>query len=76
MPALRFLVAWLALACLTPSVSALPYDAVVIYGDSLSDNGNLFAVTTAIGQPLPPAPLTTMVAAQTARSPSNTSLNR
>jgi phospholipase/lecithinase/hemolysin len=56
MPALRFLVAWLALACLTPSVSALPYDAVVIYGDSLSDNGNLFAVTTAIGQPLPPSP--------------------
>lgn len=33
-------------------VNASPFSAVVVYGDSLSDNGNLFAVA---GQPGPPA---------------------
>jgi phospholipase/lecithinase/hemolysin len=35
----------------TVVASAAPYSAVVAYGDSLSDNGNLFA---AVGQPGPP----------------------
>lgn len=41
--------AWLL--CSTPAVAS-SYSAVVVYGDSLSDNGNLFAVA---GQPGPPA---------------------
>lgn len=41
----------LLLLVLALTLSAAPYSAVVVYGDSLSDNGNLFA---AIGQP--PAP--------------------
>jgi len=36
---------------LTLTVSAASYSGVVVYGDSLSDNGNLFA---AVGQPGPP----------------------
>lgn len=38
------------------TVEAAPYGAVVVYGDSLSDNGNLFAATTALGTPYPVAP--------------------
>jgi phospholipase/lecithinase/hemolysin len=36
---------------LTRTASAEPYSAVIVYGDSLSDNGNLFAATG-----VPPAP--------------------
>src|SRR4051812_44740389 len=44
----------LSLVCILfcTSVLAAPFSSVVVYGDSLSDNGNLFAVA---GQPGPPA---------------------
>jgi cholinesterase len=35
---------------------AYGYSAVFVYGDSLSDNGNLFAATSALGIPTPPSP--------------------
>jgi phospholipase/lecithinase/hemolysin len=38
------------------ATEAAAYGAVVVYGDSLSDNGNLFAATTALGNPYPVAP--------------------
>lgn len=41
----------LVLASLSAVAHAGPYSSVVVYGDSLSDNGNLYAVT---GQPLAP----------------------
>lgn len=44
----RLAIVLLALACLLPTAFAGPYSGVVVYGDSLSDNGNLFA---AAGQP-------------------------
>ncbi|OPY84297.1 MAG: Phosphatidylcholine-sterol acyltransferase precursor [Syntrophus sp. PtaU1.Bin208] len=45
----RFWVVLLAIFCLTTTVAyAKPYSSVVVYGDSLSDNGNFFNAT---GQP-------------------------
>lgn len=38
------------------ATEAAAYGALVVYGDSLSDNGNLFAATTALGSPYPGAP--------------------
>lgn len=32
------------------------FDAIYVFGDSYSDVGNIFAVTTAAGQPTPPSP--------------------
>jgi phospholipase/lecithinase/hemolysin len=52
---LAALVAVFALVSAIPA-HANPYSAVVSYGDSLSDNGNLYALTTALGMPYPPAP--------------------
>lgn len=49
----RFIIVLLALLCLAPAAFAGPYSAVVVYGDSLSDNGNLFAAT---GGTVPGAP--------------------
>lgn len=68
MHTLRLIIASLALACFAPTLSASSYSSVVVYGDSLSDNGNLF---TASGGTFP-APLILTVAARTARSPWNT----
>src|SRR4051794_30150684 len=42
----------LAWALFSTPIAAAPYASVVVFGDSLSDNGNLFAVA---GQPGPPA---------------------
>jgi phospholipase/lecithinase/hemolysin len=41
---------------ITPLVHAAPYNSVVVFGDSLSDNGNLFAASSAFGVPTPPPP--------------------
>src|SRR5579885_2576449 len=43
------------LACVGSAYSA-PFSDVVVYGDSLSDNGNLFAVSSLLGMPTPPSP--------------------
>lgn len=43
----------LALASLPAGLRADPFSSIVVYGDSLSDNGNLFAAS---GQTLPPSP--------------------
>jgi phospholipase/lecithinase/hemolysin len=43
------------LAC-TAIASANPFPAVVVYGDSLSDNGNLYAATIPITGGTPPSP--------------------
>jgi cholinesterase len=51
MPAKHFLIVLLAVLCLTTTVYATPYSSVVVYGDSLSDNGNLFAATGQPGTP-------------------------
>lgn len=51
-PAVAAIVACLAFA-FTPSGFASTYSAVVVYGDSLSDNGNLFAAS---GGTIPAAP--------------------
>lgn len=48
----RFLAALLVLVCLVPTASA-SYSTVVVFGDSLSDNGNLY---TASGGTYPPPP--------------------
>ena len=42
---------WSIALVLSVAATASPFSAVVVYGDSLSDNGNLFAVA---GQPGPP----------------------
>lgn len=34
----------------------LPFNRVVAFGDSLSDNGNFFAITSSLGLPLPQTP--------------------
>jgi cholinesterase len=47
----RFIVFLCITVALMPAVLGSPYSAVVVYGDSLSDNGNLFA---AIAEPQPP----------------------
>lgn len=47
----RFLIALAFLPCLASMAHASPYSAVVVYGDSLSDNGNLFAATGFPGAP-------------------------
>lgn len=49
------LLIFLALVSL-PSAHASPYNAVVVFGDSLSDNGNVLAATTLLGSPFPAAP--------------------
>jgi phospholipase/lecithinase/hemolysin len=51
MPAKHFLIVLLAILCLTTTVHATPYSSVVVYGDSLSDNGNLFLATGVPGVP-------------------------
>jgi phospholipase/lecithinase/hemolysin len=48
-------VAAMLLAC-TAIASANPFPAVVVYGDSLSDNGNLYAATLPITGGTPPSP--------------------
>lgn len=48
-------VAAILLAC-TAIASANPFPAVVVYGDSLSDNGNLYAATLPITGGTPPSP--------------------
>lgn len=46
MPPLRYALAALLIAALTPPVAAMPaYSTMYVFGDSLSDNGNLFAAT-------------------------------
>jgi cholinesterase len=54
MSAQRFLVVLLAVASLASTVLGEQYSSVVVYGDSLSDNGNLFAATSGT---IPPNPL-------------------
>ena len=51
MSAKSFLILLLAMVCFTSTVFAVPYDSVVVYGDSLSDNGNFYAAT---GEPVAP----------------------
>ncbi len=46
----------LALQPIYSSATAPTYDAIYVFGDSYSDVGNIFAVTTAAGQPTPPSP--------------------
>lgn len=41
----------LGLALLAPAVEAASFSSVIVYGDSLSDNGNLFAATGIPGGP-------------------------
>jgi len=41
----RFVLFLFALACLSQAANAALYSSVVVYGDSLSDNGNLYAAT-------------------------------
>jgi len=53
MSAQRIALALFAIMCSTPSVYAASYSSVVVYGDSLSDNGNLFAAS---GGTFPSAP--------------------
>lgn len=45
----------LGFVCLGTGYSST-FSDVVVYGDSLSDNGNLFAATSALGIPTPPSP--------------------
>ena len=49
----RFLIVLLAVVSLTSTVFAGQYSSVVVYGDSLSDNGNLFSAS---GGTIPPDP--------------------
>ncbi len=51
MSAQRIFIALLAFLCFASSALASPYGSVVVYGDSLSDNGNLFAATGNPGAP-------------------------
>ena len=51
MSAKSVLMVLLAALCYTTTLFAAPYDTVVVYGDSLSDNGNLFAATGLPGAP-------------------------
>jgi len=51
MSAKRILIVVLAMLCLTTTVFAGPYSSVVVYGDSLSDNGNFFTATGSPGAP-------------------------
>ncbi len=50
-----FSVIALGLASIGSAYSA-PFNDVVVYGDSLSDNGNLFSVSSLLGMPTPPSP--------------------
>jgi phospholipase/lecithinase/hemolysin len=47
----RLLSLTLVLSCLSAAAQATTYSAVVVYGDSLSDNGNLYAATGQPGAP-------------------------
>ncbi len=47
----RLLSLTLVLSCLSAVAQASTYSAVVVYGDSLSDNGNLYAATGQPGAP-------------------------
>jgi phospholipase/lecithinase/hemolysin len=51
MSAKRILLVLFAMVCLTTTVFADPYDSVVVYGDSLSDNGNFHLATGSPGAP-------------------------
>src|SRR4051794_7179211 len=46
----------LTAAVLAPPALASPYTGLVVLGDSLSDQGNLFAATTVLGPTPQPAP--------------------
>jgi MYXO-CTERM domain-containing protein len=50
-----FSVMVLGLACVGSAYSA-SFNDIVVYGDSLSDNGNVFKVTSMLGIPTPPSP--------------------
>jgi phospholipase/lecithinase/hemolysin len=54
MSAQRFLIVLLAVASLASTVFGGQYSSVVVYGDSLSDNGNLFALTSGMVPQNPP----------------------
>ncbi|MEH1856174.1 MAG: SGNH/GDSL hydrolase family protein [Nostoc sp.] len=41
---------------LPTKASAASFDQLFVFGDSLSDTGNIYNVTNAIGQPYPPSP--------------------
>ncbi|MSN26765.1 MAG: PEP-CTERM sorting domain-containing protein [Geobacter sp.] len=51
MNAQRLLMVLLTVLCLTTSAVASSFTSVVVYGDSLSDNGNLFSATGVPGTP-------------------------
>jgi cholinesterase len=51
MPSKKVLFVLFALLCITTPTFASPYDSVVVYGDSLSDNGNFFSTTGYPGAP-------------------------
>ncbi|RSL14757.1 phospholipase/lecithinase/hemolysin [Edaphobacter aggregans] len=46
----------LALQPIQSHATTSAYDAIYVFGDSYCDVGNIFAVTTAVGQPTPPSP--------------------
>lgn len=48
-----FLRTWSLALILAAAGAAAPYSAVVVYGDSLSDNGNLAGLLASVGQPWP-----------------------
>lgn len=54
MSAKHLLMALLVLVCGLSTAFASPYSAVVVYGDSLSDNGNLYALSGGTYPPSPP----------------------
>src|SRR5580658_1279086 len=40
-----------------PLLAQVPFNEFVVFGDSLSDNGNLYVGTTLLGDPTPDPPL-------------------
>jgi outer membrane lipase/esterase len=58
---LTIMSAVLAVACAAPAMAATTapgsaFDKIIVFGDSLSDIGNIYAVTSALGVPTPGAP--------------------
>lgn len=49
--ALMFVFAWISCSALAAPVTRLPIKSMYVLGDSLSDQGNLLAATTALGAP-------------------------
>lgn len=49
--ALMFVFAWMSCSVLAAPVTTLPIKVMYVLGDSLSDQGNLLAATTALGAP-------------------------